>query len=104
MAGFIAASTVAHGEAVHEIMESHEHIGVSIFLLATFLSGWRFSARSSLHGVVNFFYLGFTGILCLLLVFAADLGGLMVYKYGVAVAAVPVSENPDEHHHDHHQE
>ena len=30
----------------------------------------------------------------------ADLGGLMVYQYGVAVKAVPVLESAHDHHHE----
>jgi uncharacterized membrane protein len=101
VAGFIAAATVAHGEEVHEIMELHEHLGVSVFLLASTLSVWRFFARYCLQGIANYFYLAMSVLLLLLLVFAADLGGLMVYKHGVAVAAVPVTESFGEHHHDH---
>jgi len=36
--------------------------------------------------------------------FAADLGGLMVYKYGVAVSAVPLSETTENSHHHHEDE
>ncbi len=110
LAGLHAASTVPHGEDVHEIMETHEHLGITIFLLATGLSVWRLSAKGVLHGAANVLYMIFAGLLCLLLVFAADFGGLMVYKYGVAVASSEVmhkdefSQHDHEHFHEHEHE
>jgi uncharacterized membrane protein len=100
-AGFIAAASVPHGENVHEIMEVHEHLGVSVLLLASTLSAWRFFARYCLQGITNYLYLAMAGLLSLLLIFAADLGGLMVYKFGVAVSAIPAEQSFSEHHHDH---
>jgi len=103
LAGFHAASTVPHGEDVHEIMETHEHLGVTIFSLAVVLSVWRLIGKPR-QGVSNYLYLFFAGFLSVLLVFAADLGGLMVYKHGVAVLAVRSLghvESFEEHRHEH---
>ncbi len=91
-AGVLAASSVPHGGNVHEIMERHEHIGLFILGLATLLSVWRI--RTFAGGVV---FLTLSALLVVLLVLGADLGGLMVYKYGVAVEAAPVST--DDHVH-----
>ncbi len=85
--GFIAADTVAHGGDVHEIMESHEHLAISVFGLAAFLAVWRGIGKTHPAGPANVVYLLLAGLLAGLLAFTADLGGLMVYKYGVAVEA-----------------
>ncbi len=101
--GLMAASSIPHGDNVHEIMETHEHLGITIFSLASGLSIWRFFAKSALQGAVNVVFLFLAGLLSLLILFAADLGGLMVYKYGVAVEAVAAeqSEINAAHEHDH---
>jgi len=39
-------------------------------------------------------------LLCVLMMLGADLGGLMVYKYGVAVKSTQIQE-ADVHEHDH---
>ncbi len=104
LAGFQAAATVPHGENVHAIMETHEHLGVTIFSLACLLSVWRLLGKSLLHGIYNVVYLLLAAVLCILLVFAADLGGLMVYHYGVAVQAVEALEPEEELHEHHHHE
>ncbi|MCQ8104634.1 DUF2231 domain-containing protein [Methylomonas sp. SURF-2] len=89
-AGLLAAGSVAHGGDVHEIMETHEHLGISVFALSAVLAGWRWLAKGQISGPANTLYLLSAGILAVLLIFTADFGGLMVYKYGVAVE--PVSE------------
>lgn len=101
--GLIAAASVLHGDDVHDIMETHEHFGITIFTLSVFLSAWRLIGKTALQGVANYLYLFFAGLLCVLLVFAADLGGLMVYKHGVAVAAAKLAhvEGLTERQHDH---
>lgn len=105
-AGFIAAATVAHGEEVHAIMERHEHFGVSVLSLATVLSAWRLKSGGVIEGGANSFFLILAALLCVLMMLGADLGGLMVYKYGVAVKAaqvqdVGVHEHVHEHEHEH---
>lgn len=88
--GLIAAGSVAHGGDVHEIMENHEHLGISVLLTAAILSVWRLLAKNQIAGAANTLYLMFAAILTGLLILTADLGGLMVYQYGVAVE--PVTE------------
>lgn len=97
IAGFLAAETVPHGHNVHDIMEHHEHLGISILALSLALSAWRIRRPVEGFGIYNVLSLILAGIL----IFAADLGGLMVYKYGVAVEAVTVSPEDSHHHHDH---
>ncbi|MBL6986947.1 MAG: DUF2231 domain-containing protein [Methylobacter sp.] len=101
-AGFIAAGSVAHGDDVHAIMERHEHLGVSVLSLAILLSAWRMKSGSVIQGGANSFFLILAALLCVLMMLGADLGGLMVYKYGVAVKAVSapgVHEHVHEHQH-----
>jgi uncharacterized membrane protein len=103
MAGFVAAGSVAHGENVHAIMERHEAFGVTVLCLATLLSGWRLKQGSQMKHEMNILYLLLSAILGLCLVLGADLGGFMVYHYGVAVKAVPVSVTGSYSPHEHHQ-
>ena len=89
--GLVAAASVAHGGDVHEIMERHQSLGISVFALAAMLSVWRFLVKGEVKGGANTLYLLFAAILAGLLALTADLGGLMVYKYGVAVEPVTKS-------------
>jgi uncharacterized membrane protein len=101
-AGFIAAGSVPHGADVHAIMERHEHLGISVLTLAALLSVWRMGSGGVIRGGANSFFLILAGLLCVLMALGADLGGLMVYKYGVAVKAVQVpAADVHEHEHNH---
>lgn len=93
-AGFHAAETIPHGHSVHDIMERHEQLGVSILGLSLALSAWRLRRPVEGFGIYNLLSIILAGVL----ICGADLGGLMVYKYGVAVQAVTVSPE-DAHHH-----
>jgi len=99
IAGLVAASSVAHGGNVHDIMERHEHIGLSVLALAVVLSIWRMKSGSLLRGGANSFFLILSALLCVLMMLGADLGGLMVYQYGVAVKAVQAPEGGHDHGH-----
>ncbi|HEY8034282.1 MAG TPA: DUF2231 domain-containing protein [Methylobacter sp.] len=102
MAGFVAANSVAHGEEVHAIMERHEHFGISVLSLAILLSAWRLKSGGVIQGGANSFFLMLATLLCVLMILGADLGGLMVYKYGVAVKAAQVQDvGVHEHVHEH---
>jgi uncharacterized membrane protein len=104
IAGLHAAETVPHTEDVHEIMETHEHLGIAIVTIALSLSVWRLIAKPRLKGMANTAYLILAAGMWLMLVFAADLGGLMVYHFGVAVtngSAADTEEQSPHHHHDH---
>jgi uncharacterized membrane protein len=85
VAGLFAAESVEHGEDVHEIMERHEHIGISVLSLSLFLSAWRLKQWGLHSKTGNTIFLCLAGFLCVLLSLGADLGGLMVYQYGVSV-------------------
>ncbi len=109
LAGFSAAESVAHSESVHDIMEHHEDIGVSILSLSLGLAAWRIRS-GLLQGWKKGVFLTLTVLLFGLIVQGADLGGLMVYKYGVAVhntssetltTEAPSAPNEEHHHHDH---
>lgn len=92
--GLYAAATVPHDDTVHDIMENHEHFGISVLVLGCVLSAWRWFGQRFLQGGVNVLYLGTAVVMVICMTFGADLGGLMVYHYGVnvrMVAATPES-------------
>lgn len=95
-AGLYAAATVPHGEAVHEIMEWHERLGLTVTTLSLVLAGWRLAARGNFSSMANALHLLLATLMMACLVFGADLGGFMVYGNGVAVKRL---QQPDAHHH-----
>jgi len=97
-AGLYAANTVPHGDAVHDIMEWHERLGLAVASLAIILSVWRLMAKQVPVGMEKALFLLLSTIMTASLVFGADLGGLMVYGHGVAVHDL---QQADDHHHHH---
>lgn len=90
--GFFAAGSAPHGGDVHSIMTRHRNLGIIVLFLSTALSFLRFAAINK----ARIIQLAAGVITIVIMAFGADLGGLMVYKYGVAVKAVP---QPEGHEH-----
>ncbi|CAG7857171.1 hypothetical protein MCAMS1_01906 [biofilm metagenome] len=95
IAGLFAADSVEHNEDVHELMERHEHFGIAVLSLGLFLSGWRLKKWGFNSITGNAIFLSLSGLLCLLLTLGADLGGLMVYQFGVSVKPAAVALSPE---------
>lgn len=88
LTGLFAAKSIPHSEEVHLIMESHKHMALLVFFLTGILTVWRISHAHPPVGVDGWSFIGIAGLTSVLVVFTADMGGLMVYQYGVAVAPV----------------
>lgn len=101
IAGLIAEASVEHGENVHLILKKHKFFGISVFCLSTVLALWRILNGWAMKGVQNVVYLLFAFLLTILIILGVDLGGLMVYKHGVAVDAVKVTSMDYFHEHTH---
>jgi uncharacterized membrane protein len=101
-AGLVAEASVPHGAAVHEIMEWHERAGLTVATLSVILALWRYLAHARFSSMAQALHLFVAGLIAVCLVFGADLGGLMVYQYGVGVKGLQEAEAV--HHHHHHEE
>lgn len=101
-AGLIAEGSVPHGEGVHEILEWHERAGLTVAGLSVVLAVWRALARARFSSMGQALHLFLAGIVMICLILGADLGGMMVYQYGVGVKSLQQAE--EAHHHHHHGE
>lgn len=97
IAGYRAAATVVHGGEVHAILQVHQIYGLIVTALALVLAFWRLKNNSPKHLMANVFHQIISVLLCIFLTLGADLGGLMVYKYGVGVASVTPTADSQEH-------
>ena len=88
-AGLLGAEGVFHEGEVHSQMSRHRNYGLNVAALSLILCVWRLLDGRDSVGLSRVIQ----NVLGLLMVFnlmmGADLGGSMVYKYGVAVQAVP---------------
>ena len=98
--GLYASATVLHSHSVHDIMEWHERAGITVSAIAIVMALWRkFGGipRSTMAEALSMLLsLIMGGILFL----GADMGGMMVYKYGVAVQSLQDLSESRVHHHD----
>ena len=84
-AGIHAATTISHGEAAHKVMETHEQLGLIVAFLSITLAVWRIIVGENLKWFANTIHLGLAALILLVMFMGADLGGLLVYEYGVGV-------------------
>ncbi|MFK5948111.1 MAG: DUF2231 domain-containing protein [Methylococcales bacterium] len=103
LAGWQAEDTVEHGENVHLLIERHEFFGLTVLSLAVVLSIWRLASKGVIKGSANIVFILLAIVLNFAMILGADLGGTMVYKYGVAVEAVKLTSLDyfKEHTHSH---
>jgi len=99
-AGLVAEATVPHGSGVHDIMEWHERLGLTIAGLSSVLAIWRLLSRERFSAMAEALHLFMGATVLAGIIFAADLGGLMVYQHGVGVKSLQQAD--DHHHHDGH--
>lgn len=88
--GLVAVNTIPHNEASHEIMETHETIGLiagGVFIL---LFVWRSILKKMLpsKNLHQLIYLAIGGLAVLTMLYGAHLGGKLVYEFGVGGSAV----------------
>lgn len=99
-AGFFAAANVPHGMAVHEVMEWHQRLMLSVTGLALFLAVWRIAVGGNFDSAMaNGLSLFVAVVMVTLMALGADLGGLMVYQHGVGVASLQRQEDAIQHLH-----
>lgn len=99
VSGFLAGNSVMHGDNVHGIMEALELYGIVTLALVFVLSIWRWVGGSRMRGGANVLFLIVAAVLCAIMLLAADLGGLLVYKYGIGVESIPDQIEIQEHEH-----
>ncbi len=96
--GLIAEVSVAHGEAAHEIMETHETLGFIILGLVLILLIWRIITRGNFPVKGSAIYI-VIAILTVGTIFVNGFyGGEMVFKHGVAVQTQQVSTEETQQH------
>ncbi len=98
VSGLLAANNVPHNDLSHETMETHETLGyiIAAVLLVLFVWRWRLQGNFPQKGAALYWLVLVIG--SGLMVYSSDLGGKMVYEYGVAVKAVPQHDAGDHSH------
>ncbi|OGL40806.1 MAG: hypothetical protein A3C43_00610 [Candidatus Schekmanbacteria bacterium RIFCSPHIGHO2_02_FULL_38_11] len=98
LTGWLAARSIPHSEATHEIMEIHEILGFTALGIFAVLLLWRILIRANI--ITRFFILSTAvWLIGVGVIFAGGYyGGKLVYEFGVGVKGV-VQEKETEHKH-----
>lgn len=93
--GLMAANKVPHAEEVHFIMQRHKYFGITVLVISLFLSIWRYLLEETFSKTGQVIHFMLSILMVVVMSMGADLGGMMVYKYGVSVIAVPQPQGHD---------
>lgn len=85
VAGKLASASIDHGEAIHEIMEKHEHMALLTMSLFTVVLAWRLIRRFQMPAQE----LAFTRVLSIVgiagLVWTGVLGGRLMFQHAAGI-------------------
>ncbi|MCP3676162.1 MAG: DUF2231 domain-containing protein [Deltaproteobacteria bacterium] len=103
--GLKAEGTLLHNRAIHDILVRHNSFGITVLILAITLSVWRILRESHFKTTERVAHMVVAAIMLAVMTIGVDMGGLMVYKHGAGVKAVPMDDGHDHspgegHHHD----
>jgi len=101
VAGKLASASIEHGDAIHEIMDKHEHMALLTMSLFTVVLAWRLIRRFQMPAQE----LAFTRMLSIVgiagLVWTGVLGGRLVFQHAAGIPSQTLQtelENREEGH------
>lgn len=100
--GLLAEDTFPHSDVLHNMMETHEKIGITGLVLSGVLFLWSFWRRDGFPKA-RLLFLALLATTTLAVLQNADIGGRMVFLEGAGMkqSAPPSPELPHDHHHHH---
>lgn len=99
ISGLIAADAVPHGAEVHTLLQWHQRAGITVMTLASGLAVWREWGGIPVSPMGVALNLIITGVMSIIIILGADLGGLMVYQHGVGVQTLQQPADYQDHSH-----
>jgi len=110
LAGLQAEDVIEHGEAIHELMETHETLALTTMGIFTAVLAWKLFRRARLTGAeeVGLRLLGVAGFVAI--IWTAVIGGKLVFEHAATMRAemenraaghehAPGDEHADSAHH-----
>src|SRR5947199_2997921 len=87
LAGLQAEDVIEHGEAIHELMETHETLALTTMGIFTVVLAWKLFRRARLTGAeeVGLRLLGVAGFVAI--IWTAVIGGKLVFEHAAGVPA-----------------
>jgi uncharacterized membrane protein len=107
IAGLEAEDAIEHGEAIHELMETHETLALTTMSIFTVVLAWKLFRRAKLTGIeqAGLRLLGVAGLAGI--VWTGAIGGKLVFEHAAGVSAATMQaeiEDREAGHHHHEPE
>src|SRR5947209_6033199 len=103
LAGLEAEDVIEHGEAIHELMETHETLALVTMGIFTVVLAWRLLRRARLGGVEEtaLRLLSLAGLVCI--VWTARIGGKLVFDHAAGIPAATMQTEMRDREAGHHR-
>jgi uncharacterized membrane protein len=102
IAGEIAEDAIDHGEAIHELMETHETLALSTMIVFTVVLGWRLWRRFNVSGLEDMVLRVLSVAGLVLVILTGVWGGKMMFEHAAGVPTKTMQteiENREAGHH-----
>jgi uncharacterized membrane protein len=104
LAGLKAEDAIEHGEAIHDLMETHETLALITMGIFTVVLGWKLYRRSKLTGAeeVGLRVLSLAGLVTV--VWTGVIGGKLVFEHAAGIPNVMMQTEMENREAGHHHE
>ena len=104
IAGEVAEDVIEHGEAIHELMETHETLALSTMILFTVVLGWRLWRRFNVSGLEDIVLRTLSVAGLVLVILTGAWGGKMMFEHAAGVPTktmqAEIENRAAGHHHE----
>ncbi len=87
VAGELASDVIEHGEAIHDLMESHETLALWTMAIFTLVLGWKLFRRARLRDTEELLLRGASLIGLVGLIWTAVMGGKLMFEHAAGIPA-----------------
>ena len=98
--GFRDGDVIPHNQTIHDIMEVHEHIGVTVLIISTLLTIWFILRYTRITKSENILFVLILWIALGLASYNGFLGGKMVFDNGAGIKPMQKTFLLENHDHD----
>lgn len=104
IAGRMAEGVIEHGEAIHELMEDHEHYALYAMILFTLALLWKLWRRRQLAGPEQAGHFVLSLLALAILIRVAQMGGQLVFQHAAGIPSATMEAEIKDREAGHHHE
>ncbi len=104
VAGLIAQDTIEHGEAIHDLMKTHQTLGLATMGIFTAVLAWKLFRRAMLSPVEERVLRGLSVVGLVGVVWTGMIGGKLMFEHAAGIPTATMHAEPQNRAagHDHH--